>query len=89
VYRFKTSEDFWASFYALSSPQKERVRQVWQIFKANPFDARLRTHKIHRLSARYGTTIYSVVVEGNLRVLFHLQGNVVTTLDVGTHDVYR
>jgi hypothetical protein len=32
---------------------------AWKIFKKDPFDARLGTHKIHRLSAHYGRTIYS------------------------------
>jgi hypothetical protein len=30
-----------------------------------------------------------VVVEGDLRVLFYIEGDIVKTLVVGTHDVYR
>jgi hypothetical protein len=47
------------------------------------------THKIHRLSAHYRKTIYSVVIEGNLRVLFYIEGDIVKTLVIGTHDSYR
>jgi hypothetical protein len=56
-YRFKPTETFWRSFYGLSPGQKASTRLAWQIFKENPFDPRLRTHKIHRLSAHYGRTI--------------------------------
>jgi hypothetical protein len=50
-YRFKPTETFWESFYDLTSRQKESARRAWKTFKQNPFDPRLRTHKIHRLSA--------------------------------------
>ena len=88
-YRFKATEGFWESFYDLSPQQKASVRRVWQIFKINPFDPRLGTHKIHRLSAIYQRTIYSVVIEGDLRALFFIEGDVVWTVDIGTHRVYR
>jgi len=53
-YRYRAVERFWTSFYRLSSAQKESARQAWKIFKENPFDPRLRTHKIQRLSEHYG-----------------------------------
>ncbi len=46
-YRYKPTRRFWESFYALSSSQKESTRLAWKVFKANPFDPRLRPHKIH------------------------------------------
>ena len=88
-YKFRSTEVFWESFYNLSSPQKESARRAWKIFKANPFDPRLRTHKIHRLSAHYGKTIYAVEVERDLRCVFYLDNEVVVTVDIGTHDVYK
>jgi hypothetical protein len=88
-YRFRPTQQFWESFYALTSQEKESTRRVWQIFKVNPFDPRLRPHKIHRLSARYGRTIYAVDVESDLRVVFYVEGEVVVTVDIGTHDLYR
>jgi len=75
--------------YALSSGQKDSTRRAWKIFKENPFDRRLRAHKIHRLSARYGRTIYAVEIEPNLRAVFYIEHNVVVTVDIGTHDLYR
>ena len=88
-YRFKPTQQFWESFYALSSDQKDSTRRAWRIFKENPFDPRLRAHKIHRLSAQYGRTIYAVEIESNLRAVFYIERNVVVTADIGSHDLYR
>lgn len=87
-YRYRATEKFWTSFYRLAPPQKESCRKTWQIFKQNPFDSRLRSHKIHRLSARYGRTIYAVTIEGDLRLLFYLEGETIVSLIVGTHEIY-
>jgi len=88
-YRFKPTQQFWESFYGLSSPQKDSTRKAWQIFKEDPFDPRLRAHKIHKLSARYGHTIYAVRIEEDLRVVFYLEDDVVITVDIGSHRLYR
>jgi Txe/YoeB family toxin of Txe-Axe toxin-antitoxin module len=90
-YQFRAVEEYWKNFCALTNQRKELVREKWKIFKANPFDPSLGTHKIERLSALYRHTIYSVVIEksGDLRVLFRIDGDVITTLDVGTHELYK
>jgi len=88
-YRFKPTQRFWESFYALSSDQKESTRRAWKIFQENPFDPRLRPHKIYRLSARFNRTIYAADIEGDLRAVFYVEGDVVITVDIGSHDIYR
>lgn len=88
-YRFRPTQQFWESFYALSPAQKNSTRKAWRIFKEDPFDPRLRVHKIQKLSARYGRTIYAVQIEANLRVVFYLEHDVVVTVDVGSHTIYR
>lgn len=87
--RYVATETFWKKFYALPPHQKKSVREKWQIFKLDPFDSRLGTHKIHALSARVGKTVRSVVIEGDLRAVFVVDDDVVTTLDVGSHAIYR
>lgn len=87
--RYKATEEFWKKFYALPPAQKASVRAAFELFKKDPFDPRLGTHKIHLLSVRAGYAVYSVVIEANLRVLFCRQGESVITLDIGTHDLYR
>jgi len=42
-----------------------------------------------RSRAKAKHTIYSVVIEADLRVIFRIDGPWVTTLDVGTHKLYR
>ena len=88
-YRFKPTEAFWESFYALSPGQKASTRRAWKIFKENPFDPRLSTHKIRRLSAHYGRTVYAVAIEANLRAVFYVKGDCVVKVDIGTHDIYK
>jgi hypothetical protein len=87
--KFRASETFWKHFYDLRPGQKESVRRAWKIFKKNPFDQRLRTHKIHRLSAALGKTVHAVAIEADLRAVFYLDGDVVHTVDIGTHDLYQ
>jgi hypothetical protein len=88
-YRFQASEEFWKNFYDLSASQKASARYAWEIFKENPFDPRLKTHKIHALSGRAGKTIYSIWIEDNLRAVFYISGDTIFTVDIGEHDVYR
>jgi len=87
-YTYKASEEFWKNFYELSAAQKSSARYAWQIFKENPFDSRLKPHKIHYLSAQSKRTIYSVWVEDDLRVVFYVSGDTVFTVDIGTHEIY-
>jgi mRNA-degrading endonuclease YafQ of YafQ-DinJ toxin-antitoxin module len=87
--KFRVVENFWENFYDLRPGQKESVRRAWAIFKVDPFDRRLKTHKIHKLSAEYKATIYSAVIEADLRVIFRIDDDTVTTLDIGTHAIYK
>jgi mRNA-degrading endonuclease RelE of RelBE toxin-antitoxin system len=88
-YVYEATDTFWKNFYRLRPKQKLSIRSAWQIFKEDPFDPRLGTHVIHGLSGRANATIYGVRVESDLRVIFRIDSNVVTTLDIGTHDVYK
>jgi hypothetical protein len=89
AYRYVAQPQFWHNFNKLPPEQWDSIRRVWRIFKLNPFDGRLRTHKIHTLSAIFGRTVYAVVVEGDLRITFYLDGDTVVTTNVGTHSIYR
>ena len=88
-YQYRAVEKFWRNFHALNSEQKESVRRAWSIFKTNPFHPSLGAHEIRVLSSRAKHTIYSVVIEADLRVLFRIDESAVTSLDVGTHKIYR
>ena len=88
-YRFKTTPSFRKALERLTAGQKESALRAFTIFKSDPFDPRLRTHKIHGLSVRFGRTIYSVWVESDLRAVFYLDGDVVVSVDIGSHTIYR
>lgn len=88
-YQYRAVEKFWRNFHALRSEQKESVRRAWQIFKHDPFHPSLRSHEIHELSAQAKHTVYSAVIEADLRVIFRIDGSWITSLDVGTHKLYR
>ena len=62
---------------------------AFRMFKQNPFDPRLRSHKIHKLSAIYGKTIHAVEIAGDLRAAFYVDGDVVWSVDIGDHRIYR
>lgn len=88
-YRFRATRAFWRSFDKLRAEQQRRARKVFAIFKQNPFDSRLGSHKIYKLSARYNGAIYSAEIEADLRVVFYIERNTVVTVDIGSHDLYR
>ncbi len=89
TYRFRTVPSFRRALSRLSPGQKRSAKATFQIFKCNPFDPRLKTHKIHKLSAAYGKTIYAVCVEADLRAVFFVEGDTVWSVDIGTHAIYR
>ena len=87
-YRYRASETFWRRFYRLPAKQKESVRRAWEAFKLDPFSPSLGVHKIHSLSSLYKKTIHSVVIEKDLRAVFYIEGDLVFTVDLGTHEIY-
>ncbi|MBI2926909.1 MAG: hypothetical protein HYY24_14530 [Verrucomicrobia bacterium] len=88
-YRYRATRSFWRGWSQLAASQQQAARQAFRIFKANPFDPRLRPHRIHRLSAYYGRTIYAVEIAADLRGTFYVEGETVWSVDIGTHDIYR
>ena len=85
---FKTTPAFRTALRKLTPRQKASARTAFGIFKENPFDPRLRTHKIHGLSAKLRRTIYSVSIESDLRAIFYMESDVVVSLDIGDHAIY-
>jgi mRNA-degrading endonuclease YafQ of YafQ-DinJ toxin-antitoxin module len=88
-YRFRVAKPFHRDLGKLPPDQYRAAIRAYKIFKQNPFDPRLRTHKIHRLSAQYGKTIYSVSIEADLRAVFYIEGDTIWSVAIGTHAIYR
>jgi len=85
---FRATPQFHRSFDALSPDEQRAAKAAFKVFKINPFDPSLKTHKINRLTSLARRAIYSVIILPNLRALFYLDGNRVVTLDIGTHEIY-
>ncbi len=88
-YRFRAARSFRRALARLTAPQKQAAKAAFKIFKKDPFDPRLRAHKIHKLSAAYGKTIHAVCIESDLRAIFYIEGDTVWSVDIGTHAIYR
>ena len=88
-FEFKTTPSFRRALAKLTAEQQRSALAAFKLFRVNPFDPRLRSHKIHRLSALYGKTIYSACIESDLRAVFYIEGNTVVSVDIGTHVIYR
>ncbi len=68
---------------------KDLAREKFRIFRQNPFDPRLRTHRIQSLSSLFKRTVHAVVIEGDLRAVFYIEGDLVVTFNIGRHDIYK
>lgn len=88
-YRYRATPQFWKNFHALPAAQKDVTRDKFRIFRENPFDPRLRTHKIRSLSSVFNRTVHAAVVEKDLRAVFYIEADVVVTFNIGTHDIYK
>lgn len=86
---FKATPAFRKMFDDLSAEQQRAAREAFKKFKVNPFDPALKAHKIHRLSARLKKTVRAVEILPDLRMVFIIEGNVVTSFGIGSHDIYK
>ena len=82
VYR---SPRFERSLFRLSEKSQEKAERCENIFRANPFDRRLKSHKLH--GKMQG--LWSFSVDRRYRILFEFDGDDVIFLDIGDHDLYK
>lgn len=79
------SPHFFKSFYKLPKSIQNLAKKKDEIFRKNPFDLRLHTHKLK--GELLGTWSYSVNYE--FRVLFRfITDDEVLYYDIGTHEIY-
>lgn len=80
-----TSSKFERSLKKLSGSLVEKVVERALLFKKDPFDSRLKTHKLHgKLKDKW-----SFSVDTTCRVLFEFDGAEIIFLDIGDHDLYK
>ena len=88
-YRYVAQPKFWKNYRKLSAGQQQSARDAWKFFKLDPFDPRLGAHRINSLSAIFKRTVHAVVIEGDLRAVFYIEGDTVVTVNIGSHDIYK
>jgi mRNA-degrading endonuclease YafQ of YafQ-DinJ toxin-antitoxin module len=84
--RIEYSEKFLKSLERLPKKLIEKAYEKEKIFKQNPFDSRLKTHKLHGKDK----DCWSFWIDYRYRIKFiFLSENKVLFLDIGTHDIYK
>lgn len=80
------SQKFIREYKKFPKVVKLRAEEKETIFKQNPFDPRLKSHKLKGELKEF----YSFSVTYNLRIIFHFEKNNVVGFDtIGTHEVYK
>ncbi|MBI3324490.1 MAG: type II toxin-antitoxin system mRNA interferase toxin, RelE/StbE family [Candidatus Omnitrophica bacterium] len=86
IKRIHVSPRFFKSFAKLPPSIQALAKEKDILFRTNPFDSRLRTHKLKGQLAG----VWAYWVTHSYRVLFRfLADNEALYYDIGTHDVYR
>ena len=80
------TKDISKSFKKLPKNLQVLAKKKEEIFRNNPFDARLGTHKLSGTLDGY----YAFSVNYNFRILLRfIESKEVLFLNIGTHEVYR
>ena len=82
----EVSSKFKRQYKKLSKRIKDAAKQKEFIFRNNPFDSRLDTHKLHGKEKEF----WAFSIAGSYRIKFlFLNGDEVLFLEIGTHDIYK
>ena len=80
------SSHFTMAYERLSLRVQRFAEKKELIFKDNPFDLRLKTHKLHGKLKSF----YSFSINSKIRIVFKfINREKVVFLDVGDHNIYR
>lgn len=77
---------FKKSFRRLHSRIQKKAIEKTTIFKINPFNARIDTHKLH--GEKKEEWAFSIDYSYRISFIF-LEGDKVIFTDIGTHDIYK
>ena len=77
---------FARSYKKLTSELKEKAKEQEEIFRENPFDNRLKTHKLNGNLDEF----YSFSIDSKRRIIFEMAKDCVYYFHlVGDHDIYE
>lgn len=70
----------------MTSELQDNAKQKEKIFRKNPFDPKLKTHKLHGKYKNY----WSFSISGSYRIMFNFESeDKIVFIDVGDHDIYN
>jgi len=81
--RILYSPKFLSSFKKLSEETKNLLRIKETIFRENPFEHQLKTHKLK------GKNEWSFCVTYKIRVIFIFENDIYIFVNIGDHSIYR
>jgi mRNA-degrading endonuclease YafQ of YafQ-DinJ toxin-antitoxin module len=85
IKRIKISSRYKKSFRVLDPKIQEKAIEKINIFRENPFDSRLKTHKLHGKDR----DCWAFWIDYKFRIKFiFLSDNEVLFLDIGPHNIY-
>ena len=73
------------SYKNLPTEIKRKAEKKEIIFKKNPRDSRLKTHKLHGKLKK----LWSFSIDKSYRIIFEFMGKDIIFLDIGTHSLYK
>jgi len=86
IKRIKLSSRYKKSFRVLDPQIQEKAIEKINIFRENPFDSRLKTHKLHGKDR----DCWAFWIDYKFRIKFtFLSDNEVLFLDIGAHNIYE
>lgn len=80
------SKNFLKQLSRLPKRLIDQAQEKENIFKTNPFDSRLDTHKLHGKDK--DSWSFSITHKYRIKFIF-LGSNHILFLEIGTHDIYR
>jgi len=85
IARVAVTRRFVKSYKKLPQSIKKQAKQYEVVFRTNPFDRRLDTHKLHGKDKE--AWAFSITRRHRVKFIF-LTDTSVLLLDIGTHDIY-
>jgi len=82
----RASSKFKKSYKKLPNDVRVKAKKKEKIFRANPFDSRLDTHKLHGKYKNY----LAFTVVGQYRIMFaFVNSDTADFINIGTHEIYK
>ena len=84
--RILYTDKFAKAYKRVPDRVKDEAEKKEEVFRANPFDSRLKTHKLKGILS----THYSFSIDYHWRIVFHFESDDTVIFDmIGTHAVYK